>query len=218
MRFSSFSASYACFVTKCRGFSGRVLGRGCLLTVWLADSKVAVSTRFWVRRADSSSWVLSDLSIGVPRFAVNSAPGRTRSEERGRVLQSCIRPNEGTPTDGYAALSFAVGQSSHTGDIMKHRIKIAALAMVVAMVPLIAFAYVDGDGNEYEFTTNADGAILKSSATTLYLRKSCDANSPQYGKGTWGWANGGFSVEFKTTRIGFPRQEIEIDNDGGCRL
>ncbi len=78
--------------------------------------------------------------------------------------------------------------------------------------------YVDGSGVEYAFALDADGAVLTSGAATIYLGKACDAVSPELGTGTWGWANGGFSIEFPSASIGFPRQEIDVGNDGGCRL
>ena len=31
-----------------------------------------------------------------------------------------------------------------------------------------------------------------------------------YGKGSWGWANGGFSVEFSDKSFGFARQELDF--------
>lgn len=54
----------------------------------------------------------------------------------------------------------------------------------------------------------------------LYLGKSCDAYSPVYGKGTWGWSNGGFMVTFKDEHFGFGRQELSIDTDEeyGCSI
>jgi hypothetical protein len=52
-----------------------------------------------------------------------------------------------------------------------------------------------------------DGARLDSSNATIYLGVSCDVYSPQFGYGSWGWANGGTKVTFvKNGSIGFPQQ------------
>jgi hypothetical protein len=79
------------------------------------------------------------------------------------------------------------------------------------------FAYVDGSGVGYTMAKNMNGMVLKSKIATLYLGKNCDAYSPKYGKGTWGWANGGVTVELEKKRIGFPRQDSPFD-DTRCRL
>ena len=61
-----------------------------------------------------------------------------------------------------------------------------------------------------------------SPRVTIYLGVSCDAYSPQYGNGVWGWANGGTRVTFADGRvIGFPRQVLDdlIDRSKGrCGL
>ena len=77
--------------------------------------------------------------------------------------------------------------------------------------------YTDGSGVEYIMTKNKNGVVLKSRIATIYLGKNCDAYSPQYGKGTWGWANGGVIVELEKKRIGFPRQDSPFD-DNRCQL
>ncbi|MGB4812074.1 MAG: hypothetical protein WBP13_06290 [Methylophilaceae bacterium] len=87
-----------------------------------------------------------------------------------------------------------------------------------SLTPLTTVDYIDSRGNQYTSAANANGVILKSSDIMIYLGKSCDASSPKYGKGTWSWANGGFVVEFNNASIGFPRQEIKIDNNGGCSM
>jgi hypothetical protein len=82
---------------------------------------------------------------------------------------------------------------------------------------LSAAALTDGNGYEYKVTTNASGATLTSKTTVIYLGKSCDAKSPQHGRGTWGWANGGTVVQFMDKRVAFPRQRPPFE-DGRCRL
>lgn len=55
---------------------------------------------------------------------------------------------------------------------------------------------------------------------TIYLGRSCDASSKDYGKGQWSWANGGFIVKFKNEEFGFGRQELDITTDAefGCQM
>ncbi len=96
-------------------------------------------------------------------------------------------------------------------------------------------AYVSSDGDKYTIKYNKHGAILTSVNTKqftknnagvervskrlkLYLGKDCDAYSDIYGKGSWGWANGGFRIDFKNKFFGFPRQEVEIINMEKCQF
>jgi hypothetical protein len=87
------------------------------------------------------------------------------------------------------------------------------------MVGAIARAadYVDSGGIKYTMTTNKNGVVLKSKTETIYLGKDCDAYSRRYGKGTWGWANGGVSIELQKGKIGFPRQGSPF-KDNRCPL
>ena len=67
-------------------------------------------------------------------------------------------------------------------------------------------------------TYNTSGAKLQSPRVTVYLGVQCDAYSPQYGNGAWGWANGGTRVTFADGRvIGFPRQVLDdlVDRSKG---
>jgi len=117
--------------------------------------------------------------------------------------------------------------------------------------PMFAYAYVGAFDNEYlgfHSKANKDGLVLTSTGVLynikgygagteyvekgfyknkqgfiLYLGKECDAYSKLYGDGRWAWANGGFVVEFKTKRIGFGRQEINMNhipnmNMGKCQI
>jgi hypothetical protein len=95
-------------------------------------------------------------------------------------------------------------------------------------VPSIATAYVSGEGHEYRPSFNASGMVFTSVRSVsryieagagssvqqgreiLYLGKRCDAYSAAFGRGTWGWANGGILVSFTNGQsIGFPRQELD---------
>ncbi|WP_446008492.1 hypothetical protein [Candidatus Electrothrix sp.] len=99
-------------------------------------------------------------------------------------------------------------------------------ATIKVVIPVIAFfglaassfaAYVDGSGIEYTTTKNEHGVIFKANNVTLYLGKSCDAYSPQFGRGSWAWANGGVMVKLEKKEIGFPHQDSPFE-DGRCPL
>ena len=96
-------------------------------------------------------------------------------------------------------------------------------------------SYVSGDGDEYILQYNKHGAVLTSvnekhimdnnaggkvtsQKLKLYMGKDCDTFSKVYGKGSWGWANGGFSIEFKGKSFGFPRQEVDIPGMEQCQF
>ena len=81
----------------------------------------------------------------------------------------------------------------------------------------ISLTFIDEGGVEYALSKNADGFVLKSSSMTLYLGNSCDAYSPEHGKGRWGWANGRFAIELQNVNFGFPMQSPPFD-DLRCRL
>ena len=56
------------------------------------------------------------------------------------------------------------------------------------------------------------GFSQKRKGVVLYLGKDCDAYSKKYGKGSWGWANGGFEVVFLAQIFTFGRQEVFMDH------
>jgi hypothetical protein len=81
--------------------------------------------------------------------------------------------------------------------------------------------YTEGhDGQQYSPTINPDGsiALTSSSGIVVTLTKSCAARSQKYGNGSWSWANGGFLITFPDKKLGFPRQELVIGNNDGCRV
>ena len=82
--------------------------------------------------------------------------------------------------------------------------------------------HVDGTGTRYSYSANDDGGVLTpmDGGAALYLGRSCDAYSPRHGTGTWGWAGGGFTVDFPDRQFGFARQELfpHPAPDSGCRL
>ena len=62
-------------------------------------------------------------------------------------------------------------------------------------------------GGGWDISENQHGAVLRRGNIILYLGRNCDARSPRYGVGRWGWANGGYLVIFPQRRFGFPRQD-----------
>lgn len=96
--------------------------------------------------------------------------------------------------------------------------------------------FVSGEGHQYRYEQNANGAVLSSlypvarfvgtgaaaqietGTEILYLGRDCDAFSQTLGHGTWSWANGGFVVEFGHHRIGFPRQSVDAGQGMNCRM
>lgn len=94
------------------------------------------------------------------------------------------------------------------------RIKAVLIVFCALAFPIAGAAdghRVASDGTVYALQINNHGARLNSSRDTLYLGRDCDASSPQYGRGSWGWANGGFVVQFiDRTRIGFPKMDPPI--------
>lgn len=67
------------------------------------------------------------------------------------------------------------------------------------------------DGTIFQVKVYSNGAVLKSKKTTIYFGESCDARSPEYGNGTWRWANGGFRADLEKKVFGFPRQPAPIE-------
>ncbi len=112
----------------------------------------------------------------------------------------------------------------------------ATLSALVFTAAQAGFVYVSNEGHRYGHQLNANGAVLTSlfpvarftgtgAATQviteteiLYLGRNCDAFSKVLGNGRWGWANGGFVVEFPGKSISFPRQEIDANNGSNCQL
>lgn len=73
--------------------------------------------------------------------------------------------------------------------------------------------YAEGGGSGgWRGRENRHGAIVWRGAIRLYLGRDCDAWSQRYGRGRWGWANGGWLVVFPGRRFGFPRQDPPISN------
>jgi hypothetical protein len=67
----------------------------------------------------------------------------------------------------------------------------------------------------WSYIQNEHGFVLKSSYTTLYLGKSCDATFPQYGSGKWSWSEDGISVELESKNFSFSHSSLY--DDGRCK-
>ena len=76
----------------------------------------------------------------------------------------------------------------------------------------------DESGTEYNVDKNRHGAVLKSKQATLYLGKDCDAFSPQYGKGSWKWANTDTWVNLEKKEFKFLHQTDLSHNDSKCKV
>lgn len=100
---------------------------------------------------------------------------------------------------------------------LKMRAHFAPLTLILLLIGN-ANAAVSGKGEAFIEVSKTDRLVLKSKRTTLELFPDCKAVSPQYGKGSWAWANGGYLVTFKSKQFGFPRQEIELMAQGRCQM
>jgi len=83
------------------------------------------------------------------------------------------------------------------------------------------FTLLSTEKRVYTLTAGPDSAILSSEGATIRLYRSCTAKSQQLGTGRWDWANGGFTVDFASHRVTFPRQDSPyflLYRDTRCRL
>lgn len=101
---------------------------------------------------------------------------------------------------------------------MNFKIKLLTSALSIFCLVGSSLAYVDSGGTEFSLTRTENGVLLKSKHVSIYLDRTCAASSAHYGKGVWGWANGGVLITFEKRRIGFPRQDSPLDDGGKCRL
>lgn len=76
----------------------------------------------------------------------------------------------------------------------------------------------DGEGNQYSYKVDNSKFELTSSNHKIVLSEDCKAKSSQFGIGTWEQSNGGFLIQFSTKKIGFPRQEVLLDNITKCLM
>jgi len=102
------------------------------------------------------------------------------------------------------------------------RIAVSLLLITCGAAYAETRTYIDGSGTKYSYSVNENGAVLTpmDGSASLYLGRSCDAYSQRYGAGRWGWAGGGFVIEFPEQRLGFARQELfpHPAPDSGCML
>lgn len=88
-----------------------------------------------------------------------------------------------------------------------------------AAVESIAPQSVDAtqDIEDWQFVHNANGVVMASTRrnAVIYLGKSCDAMSPQYGNGTWSYGNAGWGVKVGGEQFNFPRAFPPIEDASG---
>jgi len=79
--------------------------------------------------------------------------------------------------------------------------------------------YESGENKTYKAMYNINGTIfINDKLQKIYLGKNCDSYSLEYGKGTWGQANGGIIIWFANKEIAFPRQELNMLTKANCRI
>ena len=93
-----------------------------------------------------------------------------------------------------------------------------AYATYVSQPSTTAITYTDDSGEIYVYSRNNNGFVLNSNNTALFLGKSCDAYSPQYGNGNWGWTNGGIFIHLPSKNIIFGQHQELLENDGRCAI
>lgn len=77
--------------------------------------------------------------------------------------------------------------------------------------------FITEKGTRFRVVYNKHGAILKSNSFTIYLGKSCDVSSAEFGVGRWkDGRHMGFSIQFNNSEIVFPRQQLLIKNNAKC--
>ena len=86
-----------------------------------------------------------------------------------------------------------------------------SISIGTSIVLLTSSLYSDS----WSSTQNQHGFILKSDDTTLYLGKSCDATSPQYGTGEWYWSDSEIIVSLSNKDISF--NSGSLYEDGRCK-
>ena len=84
------------------------------------------------------------------------------------------------------------------------------ISISTSIVLLTSSLYSDS----WSSTQNEHGFILKTDDTTLYLGKSCDAISPQYGRGEWYWKDNDVIVSLSKKDFSF--NSGSLYEDGRC--
>jgi hypothetical protein len=120
------------------------------------------------------------------------------------------------------------------GNRMKY--KLTLLLAAILMSSNAHASYISSDGDEFTAEFNEHGAVLTSAhekhyfvghgansklivrKAIIYLGKDCDVSSQFYGKGVWAWANGGFKLKLSRKELAFRHQDLDIENNGGCRV
>ena len=85
------------------------------------------------------------------------------------------------------------------------------ISIATSLVLLTSSLYSEN----WSSTQNEHGFILKSDNKTLYLGKSCDATSPQYGAGEWYWKGNKVIVSLSNKDFSFNSGSLYAD--GRCQ-
>lgn len=77
--------------------------------------------------------------------------------------------------------------------------------------------YMSDRGHAFALGCNVDGQVMTRvpQGENVYLGRSCDAWSPDFGAGRWCASNGGFVVEVGPLTMVFPRQEPSCQGQPG---
>lgn len=109
------------------------------------------------------------------------------------------------------------------------RVLVSVLAVFWAGVGLAQDGpFLAHDGTVFSFQENRHGGVFTSIGgaeaaeldvgDVLYLGRSCDAYSPEFGDGSWSRTDMGFLVEFSRLSLGFPDQFIDISQGNRCNI
>lgn len=114
-----------------------------------------------------------------------------------------------TPAQGNAGSSPVESEAVRSPDSTS-----PAAQQIQAMAPDTGAHTLPIDGVTYALAVNESGAVLTSAdGRTIYLGRSCDVQSDQFGRGRWEWSNAGFAIRFNGQDITFPRMDPPLDAD-----
>jgi hypothetical protein len=96
------------------------------------------------------------------------------------------------------------------------------LAQPAAALSVERVKYISGDNVIFVWDITSQGVVFVVPQDTpedfFELLPDCTARNLALGTGTWGYANGGWLMQFADRSIGFPRQEPPPVNGAVCPL
>ncbi|OSQ51354.1 hypothetical protein [Marivita geojedonensis] len=86
--------------------------------------------------------------------------------------------------------------------------------------PQDEYSIAEANGETFWVLLTDAGAQLTSDngSEQFDMSADCSASSAKRGIGNWGWANGGFFVDFNSASFSFPRMDAPVEDGGRCRL